>query len=60
MKGATALSHLTTLPVLPLNVKVPLVEPEQILVPPLTLPPTETGVTVTVVAAELASAHEPR
>ncbi len=59
VNGATALSHLTTLPVLPLNVSVPLVDPVQMLVPPLTLPPAVAGVTVTVVVDELASGHVP-
>ena len=59
VNGATELSHLTTLPVLPLNVSVPLVDPVQMLVPPLTLPPAVAGVTVTVVVDELASGHVP-
>ena len=59
VNGATELSHLTTLPVLPDKVNVPLVAPEQIVVPPLTLPPAVAGVTVTVVVDELASGHVP-
>ena len=59
VNGATELSHLTTLPVLPLNVNVPLVEPEQIVVPPLTLPPALVGLTVTVVVLEVASGQVP-
>ena len=59
VNGATELSHLTTLPVLPLNVNVPLVEPVQMVVPPLTLPPTLAGVTVTVVVVEFASGQVP-
>ncbi len=59
VNGATELSHLTTLPVLPDNVNKPLVEPVQIPVPPLTLPPTEVGLTVTVVVVELASGQVP-
>jgi hypothetical protein len=59
VNGATALSHLTTLPVLPLNVSVPLVDPVQMLVPPLTLPPTEVGLIVTVVVEEFAMGHVP-
>ena len=59
VNGATELSHLTTLPILPLSVNVPLVAPEQIVVPPLTLPPAVAGVTVTVVDDELASGHVP-
>jgi hypothetical protein len=59
VNGDTALSQLTTEPVCPLKVNVPLVEPEQMDVPPLTLPPTDAGFTVTVVADEVAEAHEP-
>ncbi len=59
VNGATELSHLTTLPVLPLNVNVPLVAPEQIVVPPLTLPPALVGLTVTVVVLEVASGQVP-
>ena len=47
VNGATELSHLTTLPVLPDKVNVPLVDPVQMLVPPLTLPPAVAGVTKT-------------
>ena len=46
-------------PVFPLSVNVPLVAPEQMVVPPVTLPPTEPGFTVTVVAEEVADAHDP-
>ncbi len=59
VNGATALSHLTTLPVLPLSVNIPLVDPVQIPVPPLTLPPTLVGFTVTVVVEEFASGQVP-
>ena len=59
MNGATELSHLRIDPVLPLKVSKPLVEPGQIVVPPVTEPPTEPGLTVTVVADELSAAHEP-
>ena len=59
VNGATELSHLTTPPVLPLSVNVPLVEPEQIVVPPLTLPPALVGLTVTVVVLEVASGQVP-
>ena len=59
VNGATELSHLTTLPVLPDKVKVPLVEPVQMLVPPLTLPPAEVGLIVTVVDVEFATGHVP-
>ena len=47
VNGATELSHLTTLPVLPVKVNAPLVAPEQMVVPPLTLPPTVRGLTNT-------------
>ena len=53
VNGATELSHLTTLPVLPDNVNKPLVAPEQIVVPPLTLPPTDNTFTINVAAFEL-------
>ena len=46
-------------PVFPDNVKVPLVAPEQMVVPPVTLPPTDEGFTVTVVADEVAGVHDP-
>jgi hypothetical protein len=59
VNGATELSHLTTLPVLPDKVNVPLVAPEQIVVPPLTLPPTEVELIVTVVVEEFAMGHVP-
>ena len=59
MNGVVELNQLTTLPVLPLKVNVPLVDPEQIVVPPETLPPTEPGLTVTVVADEVAVAQVP-
>ena len=57
--GLTELSHLSIDPVLPLKVSCALVEPEQIVVPPLTLPPAEAGLIVTEVADEFAAAHEP-
>ena len=59
LNGDTEDSQRTIEPVCPLNVNVPLVEPEQIVVPPVTEPPTDPGVTVTVVAEELAVAHDP-
>ncbi len=59
VNGAIALSHLTTLPVLPLSVNAPLVDPEQMVVPPLTLPPALVGLTVTVVVVEFASGQVP-
>ena len=43
----------------PLRDKLPLVDPEHIVVPPLTLPPTDAGLTVTVVAEEVSGVHEP-
>ena len=54
VNGLTELSHLSIVPVCPLNVSKPLVEPEQIFAPPLTEPPTDVGSTVTVVADEFA------
>ena len=60
LKGLTALSQLVTPPVSPLNVKVPGAVPSQIgVLPPLTEPPTDAGVTVTVVVNELSAAHVP-
>jgi hypothetical protein len=58
-KGETELSQLTTLPVCPLSVSVPLVLPEQMVAPPDTLPPALAGEIVTVVAPELAEAQPP-
>ena len=54
VNGLTELSHLKILPVFPLKVNVPLVEPEQMVEPPLTEPPTDVGSTVTVVVDEFA------
>ena len=54
VNGLTEYSQLLIEPVFPLNVSNPLVEPEQIFVPPETLPPTEPAVTVTVVVDEFA------
>ena len=59
VNGLTELSHLSIDPVLPLKVSCALVEPEQIVVPPVTLPPAEVRLTVTVVDDEFAEAHEP-
>ena len=59
VNGLTELSHPVIVPVFPDNVKVPLVAPEQMVVPPVTLPPTEPGFTVTVVAEEVAGVHDP-
>jgi hypothetical protein len=52
-------SQRTILPVCPANVKVPDVKPSQIVVPPVTVPPTVEGSTVTVVEVELSSAQAP-
>ena len=54
VNGLTELSHLKILPVFPDKVNNGLVEPVHTFVPPLTLPPTEAGPTVTVVGDELA------
>ena len=59
VKGLTELSQLVMVPVFPLNVNVPLVDPEQMVDPPVTLPPTDGEVIVTVVADEVAEVHEP-
>ena len=59
VNGETEYSQLTTVPTFPLNTNVPLVDPEQIEVPPVTLPPTDAGFTVTVVVDEFADAQEP-
>ena len=60
LKGLTALSQLITPPVSPLNVNVPGAVPVQIgVLPPLTEPPTDAGVTVTVVVNELSEAQVP-
>ena len=59
VNGLTELSHLMIEPVFPVNVNVPLVEPEQIFAPPETLPPTEVGLTVTVVAVEVSGLQLP-
>ena len=59
LNGDTELCHLITTPVCPERVSKPLVLPEQIVVPPDTLPPIEAGSTVTVVADELAGEQLP-
>ena len=59
VNGETELSHLKINPVLPLKVNNPVVDPEQIVVPPVTLPPTEGGLTVTMVSVELAEGQTP-
>ena len=48
------LSHLTTLPVLPVNVNTPDVPPAQIVEPPVTFPPTESGLTLIPILLESA------
>ena len=53
------LSHLITLPVCPLSVNVPLLEPEQTVALDETVPPTETGLTVIVADEELAAVLTP-
>ena len=59
VNGDTELSHLTIEPVCPLNVSNPLVELEQMVVPPLTLPATVVGLTITTVESAFAVPHEP-
>ncbi len=59
VKGEVELCHLTMVPVWPESVKRPLVLPEQIVVPPVTVPPTEIGSTVTVVSVEFSAAQTP-
>ena len=44
---------------LPESVRSPLVLPEQIVEPPVTMPPTVVGLTVTVVASEFFALHSP-
>ena len=58
-KGETALSHLTTLPVFPVNVMVPVLPPLHIVVPPLTVPPTLGGVTAISSSKEVALEQAP-
>ena len=53
------LCHLVTVPVWPARVNTPLVLPLQTVVPPVTVPPTEVGSTVTVVEIELATRQLP-
>jgi hypothetical protein len=57
--GETELCHLTIVPVFPESESKLLILPVQIVVPPVTLPPTEGGLTVTVVEPELAEAQLP-
>ena len=51
--------HLAIVPVCDPKVNSPLVLPEQIVVPPATVPPTAGGSTVTVVASEFAAEQTP-
>ena len=50
-KGLTADCHLVTVPVFPAKVNDALVLPEQMVVPPVTVPPAEAGETVIVPVA---------
>jgi hypothetical protein len=59
VKGETEDSHLVTVPVCPLRLSVPLVDPEQMVLPPLTDPPTDAEPMVTVVEAEFTDAQLP-
>ena len=59
VNGLTELSHRITLPVFPVNVNVPLVVPEHIVEPPLTLPPTDVGSIVTVVEPAFTGVQRP-
>ena len=59
VNGLTEYSQLIIEPVFPDKVNVPLVDPVHIVEPPLTLPPTELGITVTVTADEFALEHVP-
>ena len=60
VKGEVELCHLTMVPVWPESVKSPLVLPKQIVVPPVTVPPTDIGSTITVVSGEFSAAQTPR
>ena len=59
VKGEVELCHLTMVPVWPESVKSPLVLSEQTVVPPVTVPPTEIGSTITVVSVEFSAAQTP-
>ena len=59
LNGVTELCHLTTVPVYPATVSNPLVFPAQMVEPPVTVPPTETGSTVTVAADDTAEEQVP-
>jgi hypothetical protein len=60
LNGDTELCHLITTPVCPERVSKPLVLPEQIVVPPDTLPPIEAGSTVTTLKSDFPSQDPPR
>ena len=51
LNGATELCHFTTVPVCPAKVNKPLVLPEQIVVPPITDPPTLVGSAIMVTSS---------
>ena len=57
--GLTEYCHLVIVPVWPERVSRPLVLPEQMVVPPETVPPTEVGSTITAVKAEIAGLQIP-
>ena len=57
LKGDTADCHFVIVPVFPDKLKEALVEPKQMAEPPLTVPPTDAGVTV-IVAEELFAAEQ--
>ena len=59
VKGLTELSQRTIEPVCPDRVSKALVEPVQIVVPPVTDPPTVVGLTVIVTLAVVAEAQTP-
>ena len=58
-KLSKELSQPVTVPVCPLKVKVAPLDPEQTVVAPLIVPPTEAGATVIVTEAEFAAAQDP-
>jgi hypothetical protein len=59
VNGLTALSQRITLPVCPLKVRVLLVKPEHIVVPPVTEPLTTLGVTLITTESVVAFPHIP-
>ena len=58
-KLSSELSQLVMVPVFPASVKVPELDPEQTVASAVTVPPTETGSTVMVAAAEFAEEQTP-